>query len=194
MQSKRDPFDEFEAWYQHAQKSDERDPEAMTLATATRDGKPSARIVLYKGVCHGGFLIYTNYQSRKAIEIQENPYAALVIYWAKCYRQIRIEGKIEKIPAEDSARYFHTRPRESQIAAAVSKQSCEIPNRQFLLEKYLEFERRYLGKEIPCPDEWGGFRIVPDRFEFWQGQEHRLHDRVCYRKKAEGWNIVRLAP
>jgi len=194
MQLDKNPFTQFEDWYQYARTCDEADIDAMTLATATSDGKPSARIVLYKGISRGGFLIFTNYESRKAIEMLANPYAALVIYWPRSYRQIRIEGHIETISPVESQQYFQTRARGSQIASSISEQSREIPNRDYLLKKYAEFEKKHSEKEIACPSVWGGFRIIPTLFEFWQGQQHRLHDRFCYRKQGEGWQIVRLAP
>lgn len=194
MEPTDDPLIQFEAWYQQALKSDEADPEAMALATVSSDSKPSVRIVLYKGISEGGFIIYTNYKSRKALELLKNPHAALVIYWPRCYRQVRIEGQMVKVSVDESENYFRHRPRESQIAASISEQSHEIPDRDYLIEKYTQFERDYADKQIPCPSYWGGLRLNPDKIEFWQGRPHRLHDRICYLKQDEGWRMVRLAP
>ena len=188
------PLTTFEEWYQQALKSDEADPSAMALATATLDGKPSVRIVLYKGLSQGGFLIYTNYDSRKGMEMLQNPFVSFVIYWPRCYRQVRVEGHVERISAELSEQYFSTRPRGSQIAASISEQSHAVPDRNYLLEKYAEFELAHKDQSIACPEDWGGYRIIPDVIEFWQGQEHRLHDRYCYRKQKDGWSMTRLAP
>ncbi|WP_423064147.1 pyridoxamine 5'-phosphate oxidase [Candidiatus Paracoxiella cheracis] len=190
-----DPLKQFEHWYEEARKSGEESPDAMTLATANAKGCPSARVVLYKGIDKEGFLIFTNYNSRKSKELLENPHAALVFYWPKLYRQVRIEGKVKKITKAESQHYFNTRPYESKISAWVSEQSQEIPSREYLLERHIEGQQKFAeGEEVTCPDFWGGFRLVPDRMEFWLGAEHRLHDRFCYEKVGEQWKIKRLAP
>lgn len=189
-----DPFEQFNLWYQDAQAKNEPDLDAMALATATSDGKPSVRFVLYKGVSKGGFLIYTNFTSRKAAELFANPYAALALYWPQTYRQIRVEGSIDKLTPAESAAYFNTRSRDSQIGARASKQSRVITDREELIEEYERIAKEFEGKDIPCPDFWGGVRLKVDTFEFWQGQEHRLHDRFRYSLKNRSWKVDRLAP
>ncbi len=190
----KDPLEQFKHWYEEAKKTNEADPEAMALATATPSGRPSVRVVLYKGISQGGFMIYTNYGSRKAQELIENPYAALMVYWPASYRQIRIEGRVEKVSVEESERYFQTRSRDSQLGALASPQSREIQDRSELLGRFNELEMEYEDKEIPCPEFWGGFRVIPDEIEFWQGMQHRLHDRFCYRRENNNWKVIRLAP
>lgn len=190
----KNPFQQFQRWYDDASQSDEVDVNAMFLATANQAGQPSIRAVLYKGFNESGFLIYTNYGSRKAIQLEENPQAALALYWPRCYRQIRVEGRAEKLTAEQSEHYFQTRFRGSQIGAWASEQSQEISSREYLVERFQHFEQQFQDKEIPCPEFWGGYCLIPSEVEFWQGQEHRLHDRFCYRRKADKWEIVRLAP
>jgi pyridoxamine 5'-phosphate oxidase len=188
-----DPLKQIEIWHQEAQ-STEDDPDAMALATATKEGKPSVRMVLFKGVSAGGILIYTNYDSRKALEMSENPNVAVVMYWPRCYRQIRIEGQVEKITDIESDEYFQSRPRGSKIGAWASQQSREIPDRAHLEGLYIEFENQYVKDDIPRPEYWGGFRLIPNDIEFWQGRENRLHDRYCYRKQGNDWKRFRLAP
>lgn len=189
------PVAQFNEWYSKAKQSDEKDPAAMFLATASKSGHPSIRTVLYKGTKDGNFLVYTNYGSRKAHQIRENPYAALAMYWPCCYRQIRVEGKMEMISSEESVEYFNARPRDSQIAAWASEQSQEISGRDYLIERFEEFTNEFKQQDVvPCPEFWGGYRLIPDEVEFWQGQQHRLHDRFCYRRKGDGWEVVRLAP
>lgn|SRR3990167_8509494 len=189
-----DPIQQFKCWYDDALKSEEIAPDAMILATANAKGWPSARVVLYKGIDKEGFLIYTNYQSRKAKEIVENPHAALVFYWPRLYRQIRIEGHIKKITREASEEYFHTRPYESRVSAWVSEQSEIISSREYLLERHIACQQQFANTDIPCPEFWGGFCLVPTQIEFWIGGEHRLHDRFLYRKQDNQWKIQRLAP
>lgn len=189
-----DPLEQLRQWYTQAVEASEPHPDAITLATANKEGKPSARVVLYKGSDEKGIFIYTNYKSRKAQEMLENPFAALVFYWSGLYRQIRIEGKVERLTVEESQQYFSSRPYESQISAWVSEQSQPIPNREYLLERYEKYHQKFKPGEVKCPDFWGGFRIVPERVEFWMGQDHRLHDRFCYLKKQNSWEIIRLAP
>ena len=189
-----DPLIQFEHWYAQTLESGEADPDAMTLATVDAQGRPSARTVLYKGIDDGGFLVFTNYNSRKSKELLLNPYAALVFYWPKLYRQVRIEGKAKKITVAESQRYFETRPYESKISAWVSEQSHVIPSREFLLERHIETQKKFADDAVICPDFWGGFRLIPNKIEFWLGNEHRLHDRFCYVKKGAQWEILRLAP
>lgn len=189
-----DPLEQFKVWYDEAVRKEVRDPQAMTLATAKK-AKPTARIVLYKGITEGGFLIFTNYYSQKAIDLSKNPYAAWVFYWPEIYKQVRGEGRVEKLTHEESKIYFETRPYESQISAWISEQSQEVPNREYLLDRYKEYQKKFPEK-VRCPKFWGGFRLIPIRMEFWIGQEHRLHDRFCYLKEKENqkWRIARLAP
>lgn len=190
------PIEQFDIWFQQALAADLIEPNAMTLATATPDGKPTARIVLLKGVSERGFVFYTNYESQKGQQLIANPYAALVFLWDKLERQIRIEGKVEKLTAEESAQYFHSRPKASQLGAWTSDQSRVIPNREVLEQKLADLKEQYSGDAtVPLPEHWGGFRVVPNRIEFWQGRPSRLHDRLVYDLQADGnWSIDRLSP
>jgi pyridoxamine 5'-phosphate oxidase len=166
----------------------------MALATASRQGDPSVRIVLNRGLDRRGFAFFTNYQSPKSVDLRSNPRAAVVFHWPLLERQVRAAGRVRKLTGAESDRYFQRRPRESRISAWISPQSEEIPDRSFLEEAYARAEARYAGKRIPRPPFWGGYRLVPDEIEFWQGLPHRLHHRVSYRKTARGWKIVTLAP
>ena len=188
-----DPFVQFDRWFQDALQTELPLPNAMTLATATPAGRPSARLVLLKGVDAGGFVFYTNYASRKARELDANPYAALVFGWAELERQVRIEGAIEKVSAEASDEYFDSRPLGSRLGAWASPQSMVLPNRLSLATKMAAIVLRY-GKHPPRPPHWGGYRVLPEAIEFWQGRKNRLHDRLLYTKHAGGWKITRLAP
>ncbi len=188
------PIDQFTVWFQQALSAELLDANAMTLATANGDGKPSARIVLLKGVDEDGFRFYTNYESRKGKELQENPHAALCFYWAPLERQVRIEGKVEPLSPKESKEYFQQRPRESQLGAWASKQSTKIASREALEKRFEEIQEKYRDKEIPLPEFWGGFQLLPQRIEFWQGREGRMHDRICYEKKSGEWQIFRLSP
>jgi len=191
----RDPIQQFQAWYQDAMSSAMIHPDAMTLATVSPGGKPSARIVLLKRVDDKGFVFYTNYESRKADEISHNSSAALVFYWGELQRQVRIEGSLTRTSAEESDEYFASRPRESQISALTSPQSKVVASRAELERMFDENERRLRDRPVPRPRNWGGYMLKPSRFEFWQGREARLHDRIEYMLEKDGsWKIRRLAP
>ncbi|HSF42344.1 MAG TPA: pyridoxamine 5'-phosphate oxidase [Thermoanaerobaculia bacterium] len=190
-----DPVEQFGRWLHQAMEADPQEFTAMTLATADREGRPSARIVLLKGYDEKGFVFYTNYESRKGRELDENPRAALVFYWASLDRQVRIEGTVEKTTREESEVYFHSRPMGAQIGAWASRQSHVLPRREDLERTVREVEERFGGGEVPLPDSWGGYRVVPELFELWQGRTSRLHDRLCYVRLPEGgWRIERLSP
>jgi pyridoxamine 5'-phosphate oxidase len=189
------PIIEFQRWFQAAQSAGSKLPEAMTLATATRQGKPSARMVLLKGVSERGFTFFTNYESRKSRELDNNPYVALVFHWNTLERQVRVEGRVQKISPAESYEYFKTRPRGSRLAAWISDQSTPIPSRKFLENRMHELEVKFSGEDIPLPPFWGGYLVVPSRIEFWLGQPNRLHDRFSYSRLKNGkWKMVRLAP
>ncbi len=189
-----DPISLFESWFESARKSGLFLPEAMTLSTATSDGKPSSRMVLLKSVGKDGFTFYTNYDSRKASDLDSNPHAALLFHWPILQRQVRIEGRIERISREESGEYFHSRSKGSQIGAWASKQSSELDQRKTLENQVREFEAKFAGEEIPLPDNWGGYRVIPERIEFWQGRPFRLHDRLVFERKASEWSTHRLYP
>jgi pyridoxamine 5'-phosphate oxidase len=191
---KKDPYDQFALWMNEALNSIIIDPNAMTIATVGEDGKPSIRIVLLKQFDHSGFVFYTNYQSKKGTDLGNNPNAVLHFFWRELERQVIIWGKAEKLSAEESAKYFKTRPLESQLSAWASSQSNIIPNREYLEQRFQDLKKEFDKTEVPLPPFWGGFRVVPDKFEYWQGRENRLHDRICYRRTTESWEIVRLAP
>ena len=189
------PFEQFEQWFQQAVDAKIDLPDAMTLATATRDGLPSARIVLLRGFDERGLVFYTDYQSQKGQELAENPNAALVIYWRELDRQIRITGTVNTVSREASEEYFRSRPISSQLAALASKQGEVISNRQELECRYKQLMETYRQREIPLPPYWGGFRLSPGWFEFWQGRPNRLHDRLRYtHRPGESWKIERLLP
>jgi pyridoxamine 5'-phosphate oxidase len=190
----RDPIKQFQLWFNDAIAAKLPLPEAMTLATATRDGKPFARMVLLKQVDQEGFVFFTNYRSAKAEQLDANPYAALVFFWAPFNRQVRVEGRVTRTSPEESRDYFKTRPRESQIGAWASGQSQTIKSREVLEQRVQELEEFYRDREIDCPDYWGGYRLQPERIEFWKSRVGRLHDRLVYQREASGWTISRLAP
>jgi pyridoxamine 5'-phosphate oxidase len=179
---------------EEAVKSNIIDPNAMILATSNKDSIPSVRVVLLKGFDNEGFIFYTNYESKKGKNLVENPNASILFFWKELERQIRISGRVNKISQKESEEYFHSRPRESQLAALASNQSEVIPGREFLEQKFNEFKEEYHDKEIPLPPHWGGFKLFADSFEFWQGRENRLHDRISFSKDNSAWKIVRLAP
>lgn len=189
------PIKQFDIWFNEAVAAKLPEPNAMTLATATHDGRPSARIVLLKGFNASGFVFYTNYLSRKGKEITKNPLGAITFFWGGLERQVRIEGTIEKISKEESEKYFHSRPKKSQLGAVVSPQSQEITDREILEEKMNKLEAEYGDKDIPKPSFWGGYILKPRMIEFWQGRSSRLHDRILYKKiDNSNWKKVRLAP
>jgi len=190
----RNPIKQFAKWYQEATAFGIAETDAMTLATATKDGRPSARIVLLKDFDDRGFVFFTNYESRKAKDLAENPRACLVAYWLPVKRQVRIEGFVEQVSEKESEAYFQTRPLGSRIGAWASNQSEVVENRDALEQRYADLSERY-GEDVPRPPHWGGYRIDPEVIEFWQGRDNRLHDRLRYRLRADGtWVIERLGP
>jgi pyridoxamine 5'-phosphate oxidase len=190
----RDPIKQFQRWFDEAKAANLPLPEAMTLATATPDGKPSARMVLLKQVDEDGFVFFTNYNSAKAEQLDANPYAALVFYWSRLDRQVRVEGSVIRTSEQESRDYFKTRPRESQIGAWASAQSQVIAGRAVLEQRAQELEDLYRDREVDCPEYWGGYRLKPERIEFWKSRVGRLHDRILYERDLTGWAIHRLAP
>jgi pyridoxamine-phosphate oxidase len=189
-----DPVLQFEKWFKEAVEAKVWEPNAMTLATATADGKPSARILLLRNFNEDGFVFYSNYTSRKGEEILMNPYAALLFFWPELERQVRIEGLLTKQTAEESDVYFNTRPRSSKLGAWTSAQSKVIASREVLNQEYEKLSREYAGEDVPRPPHWGGYILKPTAIEFWQGRPSRLHDRILYSKEDDGWKIERLAP
>jgi pyridoxamine 5'-phosphate oxidase len=188
------PLAQFHLWFQEAMKAELPEPNAMVLATATPDGKPSARVVLLKGFDERGLVFFTNYEGRKSVELAENPQAALLFFWSELERQVRIEGTVERTSKQESEEYFKTRPLETRLGTWASRQSSVIPSRSFLEQKMLDLKNHFGNQEIPLPPFWGGFRLQPKAFEFWQGRENRLHDRVRYSLQAGVWRIERLSP
>jgi pyridoxamine 5'-phosphate oxidase len=188
------PFSQFGHWFDQALESGIAEPNAMTLATADREGKPRARVVLLKALDENGFVFYTNYRSDKAAELKDNPHASLLFLWLDLQRQVRVEGRVEKVSVKESDEYFALRPKGSQIGAWASPQSKEITGRPFLEQQFRDFEKKYEAGEVPRPPYWGGFRLIPERMEFWQGRQSRLHDRLVYEKSGSQWTIKRLAP
>ena len=192
-----DPFRQFDAWFRDAAAARLAQPEAMALATATTDGRPSVRMVLLKGADERGFVFYTNASSRKGQELAANPRSAITMYWQPLHRQVRAAGTVAPLTQDESDAYFATRPRGAQLAAAASPQSRVIAGREALIEEFDRLEAAHRGREVPRPAHWGGFRLVPDEIEFWQGRENRLHDRLLYTRDSTsptGWTLERLAP
>lgn len=190
-----DPIKQFQSWLNDAVAAQLPLPEAMTLATASPDGRPSARMVLLKQVDQDGFVFFTNYRSAKARQLDANPYASLVFYWPQLERQVRVEGSVDRTSEEESREYFRTRPRESQIGAWASSQSEAISGRDVLEVRARELEALYCDRDIDCPEHWGGYRLKPERIEFWKGRVGRLHDRILYqRESSDAWSVSRLAP
>jgi len=188
------PIAEFEDAFARAVRQAPSDPTAVTLATAGRDGRPSARMVLLKGVGARGFVFYSNYESRKGVELAENPSAALCFYWPWIDEQVRVEGRVERLPEAESDAYFAARPRGSQLGAWASHQSRPLPSRFALLRRVAALEARYLGRAVPRPPYWGGYLLSPERVEFWKARASRLHDRWSWTRSADGWRRERLSP
>jgi pyridoxamine 5'-phosphate oxidase len=189
-----DPLEQFRRWYGAAGEAEIKAPQAMALATAAADGAPSVRMVLLKGADEHGFVFFTGYVSRKAAELDANPRAALLFHWDALGRQVRIEGRVERVPGQESDAYFATRPRGAQLAAAASKQSSVLRDRAEIDDRVAELAREHEGSDVRRPDHWGGYRLVPETYEFWQHRDDRLHDRLRYRRSNGDWILERLSP
>lgn len=189
-----DPIQQFRTWFDDALRAEILDANAMALATVSGDGIPSARTVLLKDIDDRGLVFFTHYNSPKGHDLAAHAHASLLFYWAPLERQVRVTGSVERVPAAESDAYFASRPRDSQIAAWAAQQSSELPDRAALEQRYQELTAKYGGQPVPRPPDWGGYRVVPNRIEFWQGRPKRLHDRVLYVKSGNAWKRVRLAP
>ncbi len=193
--STTDPFDRFAAWFEDARRSEPNDPDAMTVATATPDGRPAARMLLLKGVDPRGFVFYTNLESRKALELQANPHAALCFHWKSLRRQVRVEGRIEPVMPAEADAYFASRAHGSQIGAWASRQSQALESRELLERRVADFSAQYPEGKVPRPPNWSGYRVVPERIEFWRDMAHRLHERLVFTRGADGgWTTGLLYP
>jgi pyridoxamine 5'-phosphate oxidase len=190
----RDPLAQFGRWYDDARAASGFDADAVAVATATPDGRPSARMVLLKGFDEAGLVFFTNYGSRKGSELEANPRAALLFHWPESGRQVRVEGPVERLPREQSMEYARSRPRQSQLSALASPQSRPVPSREWLEQRVVELDAEHPGKQLPVRDEWGGYRVRPEAWEFWQHRDNRLHDRFRYLPAQAGWRIERLGP
>ena len=188
------PYKQFGQWWDEAIKSNLEEVNAMTLSTASKEGRPSSRIMLLKGYDEKGFVFFTNYLSNKGEQISDNPYVSLLFFWKELQRQVRIEGKIEKLETVDSDEYFYSRPVGSRIGAWASKQSKAIESRETLESDFAKYAKQFEGVDVPRPEHWGGYRVVPDKIEFWQGRSNRLHDRIEYSLDNAAWRIKRLSP
>jgi pyridoxamine-phosphate oxidase len=190
-----EPLEQFQRWFADAEAAGIRAPQALALATATKDGAPSVRMVLLKSADERGFAFFTGYASRKAGELDANPRAALLFHWDSLGRQVRIEGSVERVSPQESDDYFATRPRGAQLAASASRQSSVLSNRDEIDERVAELDSQYAGGDVPRPEHWGGYRLTPEMYEFWQHRDDRMHDRLCYRNRGGGgWTIERLSP
>ena len=190
----KDPFKQFDLWFKQVLKLKLTEPNAMVLSTCDNKSRPSARVVLLKGISYKGFIFFTNYRSRKGKELNENSFSSILFFWSELERQVRIEGRVRKVSRIESQKYFDTRPVNSRLAAWASEQSKIIPDRNYLEKRFEELKNQFKGKKIPLPPNWGGFVLIPEYFEFWQGRESRLHDRICYKKVSTMWKIFRLSP
>jgi pyridoxamine 5'-phosphate oxidase len=190
----KDPFEQFDIWFKDALNSRLPEPNAMIISTVNRTGIPSVRTVLLKSYDNRGFVFFTNYESKKGRDLGENPNTAILFLWKEIGRQVRISGSVVKTMQNESELYFRSRPIESRLGAWASKQSSVLPSREILIENYEKYRKQFEGKEIPLPPHWGGYRVIPEEFEFWQGRENRLHDRICYIIKGKDWHISRLSP
>ncbi len=193
-QADADPIRQFTAWFGEAASAQILDVNAMTLATTAADGGPDARIVLLKGFDDDGFVFFTNYQSAKGRDLAAHPRACLLFFWVELERQVRITGSVTKVSRSESEEYFHSRPFESQVGAWASPQSTPVADRAVLETRYAELSAQYAGQTVPLPEHWGGYRVAPEKVEFWQGRPSRLHDRLLYTRGPNGWSRSRLAP